>query len=326
MFKTQKKHLTKDNKKRTTRGSMLDVLVALLPATALGLYFYRGQAVAIIVASVLAAVATEAVWQKVCGKKVTISDFSAIVTGLILSLILPVHVPIWIPIVGSVFATLIVKQFFGGVGNNFMNPAIAAKVFLMTSWTAVMIKPVVDSTTAASNSGEVAEAVTSASEAIAGTLISYTPSDVWNMFLSQNSGNIGEASVAAIFIGGLYLIVRKVISYRIPLALILSNVIVMWILGGKEGLFSGDAISALLSSVLFMAAIFMANDPASSPKSSKSQILFGAVCGVLAAVFKIYGYNGEGAYYAILVANLFVPFIDKLFSKNASHSALKEAL
>lgn len=325
MFKTQKKHATKDNSKRETKGIMLDVLISLLPATALGVYFYGGQAAAIVIASILASVITEAVWQKVCGKKVTIGDFSAVVTGLILSLILPAHVPMWIPIIGSVFATLIVKQFFGGVGNNFMNPAIAAKIFLMTSWTAVMIKPVVDSTTAASG---VTEAVSSASEVVdaASTVMSYTPTDVWNMFLSQNSGNIGEASVAALFIGGLYLIIRKVISYRIPLSLILSNVIVMWLLGGKEGLFTGDAISALLSSVLFMAAIFMANDPSSSPGNSKSQVLFGTLCGVLAAIFKIYGYNGEGAYYAILVANMFVPFIDKLFSKNASHSVLKEAL
>jgi Na+-translocating ferredoxin:NAD+ oxidoreductase subunit D len=331
MLKSDKRYASKDRSKRTTRGIMLDVLVSLLPATAVGVYWYRGQAVAIILASILASVITEAIWQKVCGKNISISDFSAVVTGLILSLILPIHVPIWIPIAGSIFATLIVKQFFGGVGNNFMNPAAAAKVFLMTSWTAVMIKPAADSATSASNAAEVAETVSAASEAIGAVsynigAVSYNLSDFWHMFLSQNSGNIGEASVAAIFIGGIYLIVRKVISYRIPLTFIISNAIIVWLLGGKNGLFSGDVVNSLLSSVLFMAAIFMANDPSSTPRNKKSQVLFGVVCGVLAAIFKIYGYNNEGAYYAVLVANMFAPLIEKSFTNNVNAGVPKEAL
>lgn len=324
------KVLVKSNaSQKSVKSTMLDVLMALLPAAAVGVYVHKGQAVLIILASIIASIIAEAVWQKLCGKKITISDFSAVVTGLILSLILPIHVPLWIPIVGSIFATIIVKQFFGGVGNNFMNPAVAAKVFIMTSWASVMIKPITDATASATGAAEeVVDAVSTATEAAVEVVNTATVnfSEIWSVFLSQpNASNIGEISVAALLVGGLYLIVRRVISFKIPVAFIAANVFLTWMLGGKTGLFSGDVINSVLSGVLFMAAFFMANDPSSSPRSTKGQIVYGVLLGFFGTIFKVYGYNGEGAYYAIIVMNLFVPLIEKAFKNKVSVPA-KEAM
>lgn len=287
---------------------MLDVLIALLPATVVGIFNYKGQALWIILLSILASIITEAIWQKLCKKKVTTRDLSAVVSGLILALILPVHVPLWIPVAGSIFATLFVKQFFGGVGHNFMNPALAAKVFLMTSWASVMMKPVVDS---ASSASQAVETVTSASQTAASTTAS-SFSTLWQSFLFQNGGNIGELSTAALLAGGLYLIIRKVISYKIPLSFILAYSVMYWIIGGQAGIFTGDPINPIISGVLAIAVFFMANDPSSTPTSTIAQILFGAGCGILGTIFRVYGYNSEGAYYSILVMNLFVPLFEKL--------------
>lgn len=309
---------------------MRDVLIALLPAAAFGIYQNKVPAALIILVSVAGSVLSELIWELICHRTITISDLSAVVTGLILALILPVHVPLWIPALGSIFATLVVKQFFGGVGSNFMNPAIAAKVFLMTSWTAVLIKPAVDAVGGASAAEAVsaasgaAEAVSSASQAVVQSAL--TLDSVWKLFLNQSAQNIGEASVAALLLGGLYLLIRRVISYKIPLSFIASYALMTWFIGGKEGMFTGDVITGTLSGVLFMAALFMASDPASSPSHFGSQLLFGALCGSLAVVFKVYGYNGEGAYYAIIVMNLFVPLIDKLFSRRAFNASVKEAI
>lgn len=309
--------LKKGKSQKSITISMLDVLIALLPATVVGVYNYKVEALWIILTSILASVATEAVWQKLCKKEITIKDLSAVVTGLIIALILPVHVPLWIPAAGSIFATLLVKQFFGGVGNNFMNPAVAAKVFLMTSWAAAMIAPVADAASGASEAAETvtaasgaAEAVSSASGAVAQTGIDFAA--LWDTFLMKASGNIGELSAAALLIGGLYLIARRVISYKTPLSFILAHALMFWIIGGQSGTFTGDPITSSVSSVLMMAAFFMAGDPSSTPKSTMAQILFGAGCGILGTVFKVYGYNGEGAYYAILIMNLFVPLLENL--------------
>lgn len=316
----------KGKSKKALGVSMVDVLIALLPATVVGVYNYKAEALWIILTSILASVITEAVWQKLCKKKVTVNDLSAVVTGLIIALILPTYVPLWIPAAGSIFATLFVKQFFGGNGHNFMNPAVAAKVFLMTSWAAAMIAPAADAASGASGAEAVtaasgvaeavtaasgaAEAVTSASGAVAQAGIDFAA--LWNTFLMKTSGNIGELSAAALLIGGLYLIVRRVISYKTPLSFILAHALMFWIIGGQAGTFTGDPITSSVSSVLMMAAFFMAGDPSSTPKSTVGQILFGAGCGVLGTVFKVYGYNGEGAYYAILIMNLFVPLLENL--------------
>jgi len=264
---------------------MLDIIIALIPAVCAGIYFYKADAVKILVATVLASLAAEALWNKFVKKTSWLTDLSPIVSGIILGLIMPTYVPLWIPVVGAIFATIVVKQFFGGLGQNFMNPEAATKAFLITSWAAVMAKPVVDSTTAAS-----------------GAVVELT---LWEQILGQASGSIGEVSILALIIGGLYLLVRGVISFRAPVAFIVAAFAMQSTLG-KEGLLSG---------AFFLAAIFMATDYATTPMTKIGQYLFGLAAGACASIIVILGYNPEGPYYAIIIINLLTPLIEYYTSK-----------
>lgn len=264
---------------------MLDIIIALIPAVCAGIYFYKADAVKILVATVLASLVAEALWNKFVKKTSWLTDLSPIVSGIILGLIMPTYVPLWIPVVGAIFATIVVKQFFGGLGQNFMNPEAATKAFLITSWAAVMAKPVVDSTTAAS-----------------GAVVELT---LWEQILGQASGSIGEVSILALIIGGLYLLVRGVISFRAPVAFIVAAFAMQSALG-KEGLLSG---------AFFLAAIFMATDYATTPMTKIGQYLFGLAAGACASIIVILGYNPEGPYYAIIIINLLTPLIEYYTSK-----------
>lgn len=264
---------------------MLDIIIALIPAVGAGIYFYKADAVKILVATVLASLAAEALWNKFVKKTSFITDLSPIVSGIILGLIMPSYVPLWIPVVGAIFATIVVKQFFGGLGQNFMNPEAATKAFLITSWAAVMAKPVVDSTTAAS-----------------ATVVELT---LWEQILGQASGSIGEVSILALIIGGVYLLVRGVISFRAPVAFIVAALAMQSALG-KEGLLSG---------AFFLAAIFMATDYATTPMTKSGQYLFGLSAGACASIIAVLGYNPEGPYYSIIIINLLTPLIEYYTSK-----------
>ena len=264
---------------------MLDIIIALIPAVGAGIYFYKADAVKILVATVLASLAAEALWNKFVKKTSWLTDLSPIVSGIILGLIMPTYVPLWIPVVGAIFATIVVKQFFGGLGQNFMNPEAATKAFLITSWAAVMAKPVVDSTTAAS-----------------GAVVELT---LWEQILGQASGSIGEVSILALIIGGLYLLVRGVISFRAPVAFIVAAFAMQSALG-KEGLLSG---------AFFLAAIFMATDYATTPMTKTGQYLFGLAAGACASIIAVLGFNPEGPYYAIIIINLLTPLIEYYTSK-----------
>lgn len=264
---------------------MLDIIIALVPAVGAGIYFYKADAVKILVATVLASLAAEALWNKFVKKTSWLTDLSPIVSGIILGLIMPTYVPLWIPVVGAIFATIVVKQFFGGLGQNFMNPEAATKAFLITSWAAVMAKPVVDSTTAAS-----------------GAVVELT---LWEQILGQASGSIGEVSILALIIGGLYLLVRGVISFRAPVAFIVAAFAMQSALG-KEGLLSG---------AFFLAAIFMATDYATTPMTKTGQYLFGLAAGACASIIAVLGFNPEGPYYAIIIINLLTPLIEYYTSK-----------
>lgn len=291
--------------KRNVNSIMRDVLIALLPVTAAAIYFYKMDAVKIILASVLSSVISEALWQKLNKKPITINDYSAIITGLILAFVLPAHVPLWIPIIGGAFAIIVVKQFFGGLSQNFMNPALASKVFLLTSWSAAMIKisTSTDATTAAS---QAADAVSSASEAVAAELPS-----LWQVFLGQATGNLGEASILALCLGALYLIIRGVIDLKIPVAYLATVALSSWFFG-KEGLMTGEVVRTLLTGSIVLTAFFCANDYASTPITTMGKIIFGIGAGVLTILFRIYGYNTEGSYYSILIMNVFAPIIDRI--------------
>ena len=264
---------------------MLDIIIALIPAVGAGIYFYKTDAVKILVATILTSLVAEALWNKFVKKTNWLTDLSPIVSGIILGLIMPTYVPLWIPVLGAIFATIVVKQFFGGLGQNFMNPEAVTKAFLITSWAAVMAKPVVDSTTAAS-----------------GAVVELT---LWEQILGQASGSIGEVSILALIIGGLYLLVRGVISFRAPVAFIVAAFAMQSALG-KEGLLSG---------AFFLAAIFMATDYATTPMTKIGQYLFGLAAGSCASIIVVLGYNPEGPYYAIIIINLLTPLIEYYTSK-----------
>lgn len=284
----------------STKRIMIDVVIALLPALVAGICFFGLKALWLTMVSVGFAVATEVVMQKIMKKPVTIKDFSAVVTGILLAFNVPVTLPWWMLAIGAIFAIALVKQCFGGVGYNFVNPALAARAMLFASWPVDMtswVKPGIDAVTTATPM-----AILKGTEAT-GVLPS-----VWNMFVGNIGGCIGETSALALLIGGLYLLYRKVISPRIPLTYIAT-------VGVLTLLFSGFDLTIvpyhLFGGGLFLGAIFMATDYSSSPMTAKGQIIFALGCGLLTSVIRFYGGYPEGVSYSILLMNIATPLIDR---------------
>jgi Na+-translocating ferredoxin:NAD+ oxidoreductase subunit D len=264
---------------------MIDFIVALIPAIIAGIYFYKIDAVKIIMTTVLTSIIAEGLWNKFVKKTSFLNDLSPIVLGIILALIMPTYVPLWIPIIGAIFATIVVKQFFGGLGQNFMNPAAATKAFLIASWAGVMAKPATDATSSAS-----------ATEVVVPLI---------DKIIGQPSGSIGETSILALCLGGLYLVVRGRISLRGPIAFILSAMVMY-------NIFDKDL---LLSGAFFLAAIFMTTDYGTTPMTKLGQYIFGIVAGVCASIIAVKGFNPEGPYYAIIIMNLCTPLVEYLTTK-----------
>jgi len=281
----------------SVQGIMRDVIIALIPATFAGIYFFGMKAFLVTLLSVLSCVAAEALWQKLAHRKVTIGDLSAVVTGLLLAFNLPAAVPLWLPVIGGFFAIIIVKQFFGGIGQNIMNPALAARAFLLASWPVHMTNFTVDGTSAATALGILKSG--------SGEL----PSLMSNIIGNQG-GCIGETSVIALLIGGAYLLYRKVITWHTPVAYI-GSVFILTLILGRDSLMTGNAIYEICSGGLMIGAIYMATDYTTSPMTKKGQVIFGIGCGVLTTIIRLYGGYAEGVSYAILIMSLFVPFIDK---------------
>ena len=295
----------------TTSRIMRDVMIALLPATAFGVYIFGLNALMVVLVSVVFAMLTEAVIQLLMHKKVTVSDGSAAVTGLLLALNQPPSVPFWIPMLGSVFAIAIVKQAFGGIGHNFINPALAARAFLLASWPTLMTTwtiPGADAVSAATPLGALK---------MGEALSSYQ-----NMFIGNIGGCIGETSAIALIVGGLYLIARRVIDPRIPVVYIGTVALFTWI-AGPQGLFTGDALYHILGGGLMLGALFMATDYTTSPMSGTGKIVFAAGCGVLTSVIRLWGGYPEGVSYSIMIMNLVVPLIDKAFVPKRFGGAVK---
>lgn len=285
--------------KGTTSRIMLDVLIALLPASIVGISVFGIRALVLIVVTVAAAVATEAVYQKLMHKKVTVTDFSAAVTGLLLALNLPVSLPIWMAILGAVFAVLVVKQLFGGLGQNFMNPALAGRCFLLISFGTAMTNFTLDGVSTATPLANL-----KAGESV----------NVLKMFLGTTAGTIGETSTLAILIGAAYLLVRKVISLRIPVAYIgtFAVFIILYSLGSGRGFDPQFLAAHLCGGGLMLGAWFMATDYVTSPITKMGQIVFGICLGLLTGIFRTCGSSAEGVSYAIVFCNLLVPLIEKV--------------
>lgn len=293
---------------QTTSDIMLDVVIALLPALIAGVIVFGYRASVLAAVSVLACVVFEHLWCKIVKKPTTVGDFSAVVTGLLLAMNVPVTLPYWIIIIGALFSIVVVKQFFGGLGNNFMNPAIAARAFLLTSWAKPMTTWVLPFSKVPFWGS--ADAVSTATpleflKQHKGEAASYL-----DLFLGNTAGCIGEVSAAAILIGAAYLIAKHVIDLKIPLAYILTTAVLTFIFGG-EGFFCGDAVRHVLSGGLLLGAFFMATDYVTTPYTPKGQIVFGIGCGVLTAVIRIWGGYPEGVSYSILLMNIATPLIDR---------------
>lgn len=280
----------------TTRSIMMTVLTALMPAAIFGIFNFGMAALFTIILSMASCVLTEYIYEKLMHKKITISDCSAAVTGLLLALNLPATVPWWIPVLGGIFAILIVKQLFGGLGQNFMNPALTARCFLLISFAGRMTTFTYDGIT-----GATPLTLLKSGESV----------DVMKMFLGTTGGAIGETSALAILIGAAFLLWNKVISLRIP-GMHLGVFSIFVLLFGGHGFDLSYLGAQLFGGGLMLASFFMATDYVTSPITKKGQLIYGALLGVLTGLFRIFGNSVEGVSYAIIFSNLLVPLIDRV--------------
>ena len=282
--------------KSSTKRIMFDVCLALLPACGFGIYNFGLRALLVLVVSVASCVLFEYMYQSLMHKKLTVSDLIAVVTGMLLGMNLPHTLPLWMVVLGSAFAIIIVKQLFGGLGQNFMNPALAARCFLLISFAGRMTTFTYDGIT-----GATPLAMLKAGENV----------DVLRMFLGTTGGTIGETSALALIIGGLYLIIRKVIVPTIPLVYIGTFSVFVLIFGGY-GMDMNFLAAHLCGGGLMLGAFFMATDYVTSPVTPWGKVIFGVILGILTGVFRIFGNAAEGVSYAIIFSNLLVPLIEKI--------------
>jgi len=282
--------------KVTTSDIMFDVILALMPATLFGVYNFGYRALILVLVCSVTCVTTEAVYEYFMKKKITITDYSALVTGLLLGLNLPPTLDVGLAILGSIFAIIVVKQLFGGLGQNFMNPALGARCFLVVSFAGPMTTFVYDGVT-----GATPLTLLKAGENV----------NVMDMFIGRTGGTIGETSALALLIGGLYLIIKKVIDFRIPFTYILTTILFVGIFS-ENGFDLEFLLGNLCGGGLMIGAFFMATDYVTSPTSKRGKVVFGIILGILTGVFRVYGKSAEGVSYAIIFSNLLVPIIDKL--------------
>lgn len=276
---------------------MLLVVIALLPATFFGIWNFRHEnAWILVVVTTASAVLAEYIYEKLMHKPITINDFSAVITGLLLALNLPPTLPWWMGVLGAVFAIVVVKQLFGGLGQNFMNPALAARCFLLISFAGNMTYFVYDGVT-----GPTPLAELKAGEAV----------NTMDMLLGNIRGTIGETSVIAIMIGAMFLLLMGVIDLTIPGSYLVSFVVFIVIFGG-HGLDPQYITAHLCGGGLMLGAWFMATDYVTSPITTKGRIVYGVCMGLLTGLFRLFGGSAEGVSYAIIISNLLVPLIEKV--------------
>ncbi|MCI8946369.1 MAG: RnfABCDGE type electron transport complex subunit D [Lachnospiraceae bacterium] len=282
--------------KATTGGIMGAVILALLPATIFGVYNFGLHALILILVTVASTVLTEYIYELFMKKKVTVNDLSATVTGLLLALNLPPGAPLWLGMVGGVFAILVVKMLFGGLGQNFMNPALGARCFLLISFTSIMTNFQCDAYT-----GATPLTALKAGESV----------NVMDMILGRTGGTIGETSMVAIVLGACILILLDIIDLRIPGSYIVSFVIFVVLFGGRG--FDSAYISAQLAGGgLMLGAFFMATDYVTRPITKRGQYVFGIFLGIMTGIFRLFAPGAEGVSYAIILGNLLVPLIEKV--------------
>ena len=294
----------------TTQTIMRDVLIALVPALLGSIYFFGFRALLVTLVSAAACVFFEWAYRKVMKKSCMVGDLSAVVTGILLSFVCPVDLPWWVIIIGAFFSIVVVKQLYGGIGCNFLNPALAGRAFLlasyatwMTTWAIPQIRP--DVTSAATPMAIMKEGT---EEAFTTLMSNYSIGD---MFLGKVGGSLGEVSALCLLVGGVYLLIRKVISWQIPVAYI-GTVAILTLIAAPAGI---DNVQYMLYNVfgggLMLGAIFMATDYATSPVTKKGQLIYGIGCGLFTVFIRYFGSYNEGVCYSIMVMNCCTALIDK---------------
>ena len=282
----------------STRRIMQEVCLALAPAGIAGIVLFGAHAAALIAASVITCVLSEFIYQKLAKEKTTVGDWSAVVTGLLLAYNLPANAPIWLAVVGGVIAIVLVKQMFGGIGSNFMNPALTARAILFVSWSSLM-----------SSYPQTTFAVDATSSATPLALMgagSVTDVNLWNLMIGNCSGVLGETCKLAIIAGGVYMLIRRIIDWRIPVTFI-GTVFLCYLL--KDG--AEMAVYQIFAGGLMLGAFFMATDYATSPVTGIGKLIMGVGCGILLFVIRAYASYPEGCSFAILFMNVVTPLIDK---------------
>ena len=282
----------------TTRDIMLDVVIALMPAAVFGCLLFGFRAALVLIVSIAAAVASELLWNLLLKKPLTIGDCSAVVTGLLLGMNLPSTIPLWMAAIGSFTAIIVVKQMFGGLGHNFVNPAIAARIVLLVSFPKAM-------TTFVAPFSSGVDAVASATPLAAAESI---PS-IKNLFFGMHSGCIGETSAFLILVGFLYLLARRIISPIIPVSFV-GTVAVLSLITGQ------NAFTQIFSGGLMLGAVFMATDYTTSPTDKWGKLIFGIGCGLITFVIRRFGSLPEGVSYSIILMNILVPHINNLTARH----------
>ena len=287
--------------KESIQSIMRDVIIALVPATAAGIYYFGINALILIIAAIASSVIFEALCQKIMKKPVTVSDLSAVVTGLLLAMNLPAAAPVWVAIVGSAFAIIFGKQLFGGLGQNFINPALAGRAFLLASYPTEM------TTWSVPNGLEVADAATYATP-LAQLKAGYLDASLGELMLGQCGGTIGETCAIALIIGGVYLLYKHVISWKIPVIYIATVAILFGVIG-RHGM--RMPLQEIMAGGVMLGGIFMATDYASSPVTAKGQIIFAVGAGLITYLIRTFGGYPEGVSYSILIMNCCVPLIER---------------
>ena len=298
----------------TTRSIMLDVIIAMLPALAFAIFNFGLRALTLTAVSVVGCIFWEWLYRKLMKKPQSIGDLRCVVTGMLLAFVCPVQMPYWMILIGDFFAIIVVKQLFGGIGKNFLNPALAGRAVLLASYAGTMTSWVDPAAGKAPIIGSVADVVTTATPLAVmktGDFAALTDTyNVGNMFIGQIPGSLGEVSALALLIGGAYLIWRKVINWQTPVSYI-ATVAVLTFLFPKQGSGLEWMLYSVFGGGLFLGAFFMATDYATSPFTNKGRLIFGICCGLFTVLIRYFGSYNEGVCYSIMVMNCCTALIDK---------------
>ena len=296
----------------STAKIMWTVNAALLPATLMAVYYFGIPAVLVVAVSILTAVLTEAAIQKMLGKEVVVADGSAFLTGLLIALNLPANVPLYIPAVGSFVAISITKQLFGGLGFNIFNPALIGRALVLISFPKMMTtftQPV--ASIMSMDAKTMATPLAVLKEDGVARLLELYPNIYRDLLMGNRAGSLGETATIALLLGAAFLMIKRYITWHIPIPFILTVGVFTWIFGGKDGLFTGDAVFHMMAGGLMLGAFYMATDYVTGPSIRSAQVVFGVSCGILTGLIRIKGGYPEGVMFAILLMNCFAPILDR---------------